>query len=110
MFSQSGNTMYFLVYVDDLIITGNSPKLIDQFVETLSQRFSIKDLGHLHYFLGIELIPNRTGMFLCQHKYIHDLLDKTGMFGAKECHTPLSSTSSLSLNESPNITTLTDYR
>ena len=47
---------YLLVYVDDLLITGNSSSFIRQVIDSLSKRFSIKDLCHLHYFLGVEVI------------------------------------------------------
>uniref|UniRef100_A0A2N9EX91 Reverse transcriptase Ty1/copia-type domain-containing protein n=1 Tax=Fagus sylvatica TaxID=28930 RepID=A0A2N9EX91_FAGSY len=48
--------MYILVYVDDLIITGDNNKMIDSFVDGLAHRFSIKDLGQLSYFLGVEVV------------------------------------------------------
>ncbi|KAG8473394.1 hypothetical protein CXB51_035704 [Gossypium anomalum] len=54
--SQSGSQlMYVLVYVDDIIVTGNNNQAIDQFVQKLDDQFSLKDLGQLNYFLGIEV-------------------------------------------------------
>lgn len=44
--------LYFLVYVDDLLITGNSPSAVQRVIESMAHRFSIKDLGDLHFFLG----------------------------------------------------------
>ena len=46
--------LYVLVYVDDVIITGNSSTAISSLIQTLHGTFSFKDLGRLHYFLGIE--------------------------------------------------------
>ena len=46
-------TIYFLVYVDDLLVTGNCSQSIRKFVDALAHRFSLKDLGHLSYFLGV---------------------------------------------------------
>ena len=43
---------------------------------------SLKDMGSLHFFLGIEVIPIRAGLFLSQHKYVRDLLANTSMSGA----------------------------
>ena len=57
-------TSYFLVYVDDLLITGSSPAFNREFIAALSHRFSVKDLGPLHFFLGVEAIYNSTGLFL----------------------------------------------
>ena len=59
--------------------------------------FSLKDMGSLHFFLGIEVIPTRAGLFLSQHKYVRDLLANTSMSGAKDVSTPLSTTQSLQL-------------
>jgi hypothetical protein len=65
---------YLLVYIDDLVITGNNPVFVTNVIRHLSTRFHVKDLGDLHFFLGIEVIPTHVGLFLIQHKYIHDLL------------------------------------
>ena len=59
--------------------------------------FSLKDMGSLHFFLGIEVIPTRAGLFLSQYKYVCDLLANTSMSGAKDVSTPLSTTQSLQL-------------
>ena len=48
-----GTILYLLIYVDDIILTGNSSAQVDQIFVTLAQRFSLKDLGSLSYFLGV---------------------------------------------------------
>ena len=53
-----------LVYVDDIIISGNNSKAIQVFKMYLSDYFYMKDLGPLKYFLGIEVARNPTGIFL----------------------------------------------
>lgn len=63
-FRNGGAVMYFLVYVDDFIVTGNQSLVISQFVHTLAKKFSIKDLGDLHYFLDVEVVPINGGLFL----------------------------------------------
>ena len=60
----NGCILFLLVYVDDIIITGNNGDSIDKFVLTLAQRFSIKDLGLLSYFLGVEVLSCPSGMYL----------------------------------------------
>ena len=45
-------------------------------------------MGTLNYFLGVEVISTRVGLFLSQHKYIRDLLSKINMVGAKDVSTP----------------------
>jgi hypothetical protein len=54
----TGHIIYLLVYMDDLIIIGDSTKLVDSCVATLAHRFSIKDLGQLAYFLGVKIVSN----------------------------------------------------
>ena len=52
--TSSSDTLYLLVYVDDIIITGSNDSLIQKFIASLSHRFSLKDLGSLHFFVGVE--------------------------------------------------------
>ncbi|GAU24783.1 hypothetical protein TSUD_356130 [Trifolium subterraneum] len=82
--------LYLLVYVDDMIITGNSSAELSKLIATLAARFLLKDLGCLSYFLGVEVIPSAARMFLSQRKYITDLLHKSGMANTKPASTPLS--------------------
>ncbi|KAH9687107.1 retrovirus-related pol polyprotein from transposon RE1 [Citrus sinensis] len=110
IYNHGGITAFFLVYVDDLILTGNDGNFLSKFVHLLAKKFSIKDLGHLHYFLGIEVIPTTTGLFLSQHKYICDLLSKTNMCGAKPVSTPLCSTASFKLFDGAASADATEYR
>lgn len=48
--------VYLLVYVDDILVTGTSTTLIQKVIDVMAARFSIKDMGNLSYFLGIEAI------------------------------------------------------
>lgn len=57
-------TTYFPVYVDDLLVTGNNTTFLNQFLQGLSTDFSIKDLGDLYYFLGIEILPTKSVLLL----------------------------------------------
>jgi len=67
-------TCYFVVYVTDLVITGNDPIFVSSINVQLGNRFSLKDMGQLPFFLGMKVIPTTTGLLLSQHKYIRDLL------------------------------------
>ncbi|XP_050154870.1 uncharacterized mitochondrial protein AtMg00810-like [Malus sylvestris] len=77
-----------LLYVDDIILTGNSSLAIIAVIDALTKEFDLKDLGQLHYFLGIQVIQQSNGLFLSQAKYIKDLLAKTDMEDSKPCATP----------------------
>ncbi|CAN1840048.1 Retrovirus-related Pol polyprotein from transposon RE1 [Linum perenne] len=95
-YNTGGNTIFVLVYVDDIIITSSNPSSAASLVQHLQDRFSIKELGDLHYFLGIEVHRTQDGMTLCQAKYIRDLLARAGMSNCKPLHTPSATTTPLS--------------
>jgi histone deacetylase 1/2 len=88
--------MYFLIYVDDIIVISSSAAAIDRLLLQLRRDFAIKDLGALSYFLGIEVHRVDDGLALCQRKYILDLLGKVNMGSAKPCTTPMAATDKLS--------------
>ncbi|KAM1393866.1 hypothetical protein ACFX2F_029972 [Malus domestica] len=77
-----------LLYVDDIIITRNAISVVDDVITALTKEFEIKDLGFLHYFLGIQIIEQADGLLLSQANYVTDLLTKTEMLESKLCATP----------------------
>jgi hypothetical protein len=97
LYNKSGISIYVLVYVDDIIVTSSSDHAITILVQDLNKNFAIKDLGDLHFFLGIEVKRNHNGLVLTQEKYATELLNKVGMHDCKSAPTPLSSTEQLSL-------------
>ncbi|GMP97292.1 hypothetical protein CsSME_00045603 [Camellia sinensis var. sinensis] len=62
----------------------------DILIESMMQNFEMSDLGLLHYFLGIEVIQNSSGVFICQKKYAMDLLKKFGMENCTPTKTPMN--------------------
>ena len=78
-----------IVYVDDIIITGNHKDEIKKLKKQLAQEFEVKDLGLLRYFLGIEVSRSAKGIYLSQRKYILDLVSETGMSGCRPVSTPI---------------------
>jgi histone deacetylase 1/2 len=78
-FQRAGITVYILIYVDDIIVTSSSDGAISALLRQLNKDFAIKDLGDLHYFLGIEFKRSKKGLLLTQKKYASDLLSKLGM-------------------------------
>ena len=75
--SVSGGAIILLVYVDDIIITGDDKKEQQVLSQCLAKEFEIKTLGKLKYFLGIEVVHSKKGIFISQQKYIIDLLKET---------------------------------
>jgi hypothetical protein len=88
IYRSSSTVIFLLVYVDDIIITGNSPSALSSLVQQLATSFELKDLGPLTYFLGLEVDYSATGFFVHQHKYASDLLQKYNMWDCKPCSTP----------------------
>ena len=101
---------YLLVYVDDLVLTGNDVNFVNYIVNYLGSQFSLKDMGQLHFFLGVEVLPTKHGIFLSQHQYINDLLTTTNMLGAKLVSTPLSTSTPLKLIDGTTTFDRTTYR
>jgi Reverse transcriptase (RNA-dependent DNA polymerase) len=77
------------VYIDDIIITGNSPNVISSLIQILASQFSLKDLGSLSYFLGIEVTRHAKGLYLTQTRYLENIVARASMTGAKPCTTTL---------------------
>nr|XP_016462212.1 PREDICTED: uncharacterized mitochondrial protein AtMg00810-like [Nicotiana tabacum] len=80
-----------LIYMDDIVVFGSSKNLNHQFVSSMHSEFSMKDLGPLRYFLGVELVPNSDGLLLLQCKYINDILTRFDLAQTKPVLTLLHS-------------------
>ncbi|XP_026445687.1 uncharacterized protein LOC113346359 [Papaver somniferum] len=91
--SKAGVKMILLVYVDDIILVGNSDSNLTSFISTLKTQFALKDLGPLSYFLGIEpkLDTSTNSLLLTQNKYSIELLKKFDMLECKPCTSPVAS-------------------
>ncbi|XP_042946560.1 uncharacterized protein LOC122279793 isoform X3 [Carya illinoinensis] len=86
--SDAGHIL-LVVYVDDIVITGSDSAGIIRLKQFLHDQFQTKDLGKLRYFLGIEVSRSKEGINLSQRKYVLDLLEETGMLGARPIDTPM---------------------
>ena len=86
-----------LVYVDDLIISRDNHEAITEFKAYLHNYFHMKDLGILKYFLGVEVVRSFAGIFLCQCKYVLDIIAKVGLLGAKSSNVPIEQNHHLTL-------------
>ena len=68
-----------LIYVDDMVITGNDKQEMLKLKQQLSSQFHMKDLGELRYFLGLEIVRTAQGLFVSQKKYALDLVQEYGL-------------------------------
>ncbi|KAL5557093.1 hypothetical protein UlMin_039329 [Ulmus minor] len=110
MKTSKSTTLLILIYVDDIIITGSNKVEIEKLVVVLNNSFSLKDLGQLSYFLGIEVKVVNGGLQLSQRRYIEDLLQKTKMDNARPLPIPMISSLKLTSDEGDPIENATEYR
>ena len=82
MLNQGKDEVLILLYVDDLMITRNNDKIIQEFISKLKVTFEMTDLGLLHYYLGMQVYQYKDCTYLSQSKYISDILQN---FGMEEC-------------------------
>lgn len=98
-------TIFMLIYVDDIIVTGSSSEAVQTLLKDLRKNFALKDLGELNFFLGIEVKKMGGGTILSQEKYAQDILQHVGMLNCKPRSTPLSTTEKLSKLEGEPLST-----
>ena len=87
--AEDGNPVMLLLYVDDLFVTGGDG-LITNTKRNLTVEFEMKDLGMMHYFLGMEVWKNVDGISLGQGKYAVVILKRFGMMDYKAMATPMA--------------------
>ncbi|CAM8999728.1 unnamed protein product [Rhodiola kirilowii] len=107
---QGSDFLILLVYVDDVIITGNSETLIAAVKQFIHEKFRIKDLGHLKYFLGLEVARSTDAIFLNQRKYALELLEEHKLTDCKLAKTPMKPKHTLSLSTTPLLADSLHYR
>ena len=87
--SSTGKILILCLYVDDLIFTGNDESLSISFKHYMMQEFEMSDLGKMRYFLGLEILQQDNGIFLCQQKYARDVLERFQMADCNSVHNPI---------------------
>lgn len=102
--------MWLLLYVDDMVLTGNNPSLSQHFITALGHQFEFKDLGPQNYVLGLQVNDNATGMHLSQVVYAHDLLQRANMLERKPSSTPVAAKLTLSAHDGMPLSSPTEYR
>jgi hypothetical protein len=91
MLRTTDSVMILVLYVDDLLITGSFALAISLVKYILHDMFSMTDMGPLHFFLGLEISQNASGIKISQAKYVRDLLYIFHMTYCKTAPTPFLS-------------------
>lgn len=76
---KGGKSLIVCLYVDDLIFTGNDEQMFLEFKNSMMHKFDLTNLGKMKYFLGIEVAQNQDGVFICQRRYVHEVLKRFDM-------------------------------
>ena len=89
--NSSSSIILLVLYVDDIVITESDSKGISSLKSFIHSQFHTKDLEMLRYFLGIEVMQSKHGIFVSQNKYVLNLLSETGKLRVKSCSSPIVS-------------------
>ena len=98
------------VYIDDLVLVRRDLTEVQHMKKLLHDRFKMKDLGDLKFFLSMEVAWSSKGITLYQRKYCIDLLQDCGMLGAKPATTPMDYTSKLSKDSGEPLSDISSYQ
>jgi histone deacetylase 1/2 len=111
-YNKGKHTIFVLVYVDDIIVASSSQEAVNALLSDPQQEFALKDLGNLHYFLGIEVKRGKDGLLMTQERYANEVLKRSGMDKSKSVDTPMSSVEKLSIEsgDKPGPDDSTRYR
>ena len=96
--------------MDDVLVAYNDKDEIDKFKVLLDQKFNLKDLGDLKYFLGSEVARSNKGITLCQRKYTLEVLSDAGLLGYKPTKTPMEQNLRLSKFEGEELKDPSSYK
>ena len=107
---QRGSITILLVYVDDILIESNDVDAVNFFKQFLDNKFKLRDLGTLKYFLGLEITRTTKGMSLCQRKFTLELLSDIGMLASKPSNVPVEQSLKLSSGVGDAIPNSSLYR
>ncbi|KAK3030701.1 hypothetical protein RJ639_034877 [Escallonia herrerae] len=109
-FYQGASFLDGLIYVDDVVVIGTDPVRIHKLKQYLDQKFYIKDLGKLKYFLGIEVAWSTIGVSLSQQNYVLDILSESGLLGSKPSSTSMDQQHKLTPDAGSMCVDLGQYR
>ncbi|XP_010501746.1 PREDICTED: uncharacterized protein LOC104779049 [Camelina sativa] len=102
--------MAVLVYVDDIIIASSSSSATVSITMAMKETFKLRDLGPPKYFLGLEVARTSAGIYVCQRKYVLDLLDETGLLGCAPLPIPMDPSDVLNTETGTLLEDVEQYR
>ena len=110
VYHRGSDTVYLLLYVDDIVLAASSAGLLRRTIEALQWEFSMKDLGELHHFLGMHVQRSGGGFLLSQKQYMLEILDHASMADCKPCSTLVDTNPKLSAEDGTLVADLAHFR
>lgn len=98
------------LYVDDLLVTGNDVQLIENVKQGLFAGFEMTDLEKMAYFLGLEIKQSPYEIFICQRKYLKEILKKFQMEECRSVSTPMAAKEKLQKSDGTEAVDVSMYR
>jgi hypothetical protein len=110
IFHRGSDTVYLLLYVDDIILTASSMELLHRTISALQREFVMMDLGPLHHFLSITVERRPDGLFHHQRTYTLDILKRAVMADCMSCTTPVDLQAKLADDSRPPVADASQFR
>jgi hypothetical protein len=104
------DTAYLLLYVDNIVLTTSSLKLLQCTTTALQQQFAMKDIDPLHHFLGVSVEQRSDDLFLHQRQYTRDILERASMSDYKPYSTSVDTQAKVSSDMGAPIHDPSAYR
>ena len=98
------------MYVDDILIASNNANAVNYFKLFLDNKFKLKDLGTLKYFLDHEVARTEKGISLCQRKFTLELLSDTSLLASKPANVPMEQSAKFSSSMGEDVSDSSLYR
>jgi hypothetical protein len=110
VFHCGANTVYLLLYADDIMLIASSTTLVQHTIYALKRELLMKDLNHLHHFLGVSLHHQADRLFLSQRQFTHVVLERVGTVDYKPVSTFVDMHVKVSTTSGPPVADLTQFR
>ena len=108
--SQEGKIIIVSIYVDDLIFTRNDEAMLSEFKNSMLREFDMSDLGRMRFFLGIEVLQQSDGIYICQRRYALEVLKRFGMMESNSVGNPIVPGAKISRDENGITVDETHYK
>jgi hypothetical protein len=105
-----GDMLIVQVYVDDIIFGSSNERLCEKFAKLMQARYEMSMMGELSFFLGLQISQRSEGIFICQTKYLKDLLKKYNLEDAASAKTPMATNTKLDADKAGKPVEITSYR